>query len=1186
MSERALTPSQHEAVAHERGDACVLAGAGSGKTLVLTQRYVALARRAGADVRRIAALTFTEKAAAQMRVRIAAEFASSPDLAARAHDVEFAPISTIHAYCARLLREHAIEAGLDPSFDLLDEAGGRMLREDVFLALERRLRRHRDPRLALLRRLGGEGAWRDVVALHDRLRGLALAPSQMTLARGSTSLVDALAGLQRALDDADVAVGGIGLVGDDLEAFVESRARLPDPALLARATDEAVRRAARAAEPVSVNDIFRLPPRMPKTVTAARSAIPPAYAAVEAALLDEVAAREIDAPLRSLLCEYDAALAHEKRARGVLDFADLELHALALLDAHAARGRALPGRPLGLLVDEFQDVNPVQARILDRLVAPGGSRRTDLFAVGDPRQSIYRFRGADVGVIDGLWQRVEPAGRHRLTDSFRSRPELVAFHGALFRDLFAADGGVPYEPLEARAAFSDATTPIPVEFELVVAPASSGRTPVEAEAERVADRVVRWLDGSTPRTKLSPGGPADPREAVRARDVAILLRARSHLPVFERALAARAVPFHTGKGRGFYDTAEMRDLVHLLRVIHDPTDAFAVAAWLTSPAVGATDEDLLAVFATRPREPLALAARRPALAPGVRAIEDLRRIAAGARLEDLLAEAMARFDLVATALAQDGGARRAKNLEKARVLARRLDEEGGHGLFDFLRHLADLTAREIDEAEAAAGAPDDAVSLLTVHAAKGLEWPCVVVCDTSRKEPSWSPTFLVDADGRVGAKVRDALDGVARRTGGHLALSALDSAAAARESTRLLYVALTRAQERLFISTSVKERKKDGDPARLAGWGATLWRAFHAHADAGLHRETIGGAPVDVRVVDLATEALPPATAHARALPSEPSFDEAAYAEARDRIVHPVASLRRTPFVVPISDVLLFARSPARYYDERILGAEPVVRTRVPRLDRDDPAMEPARDEREPTGEEVFESRRDEGLLDGDVATPDGIDRAALGRAVHRALERYAPRSDVGALVAAAIADEFPVGAPAGAAERARAMVERFLRSATGRALEAALRAGANVRREAAFHARIAFPGDARVGPYGSLLVKGTVDLWLPGPDGRIRVVDHKTNSPRGTFSTPDALVAHYALQLRLYALAVERVTGADVAGASLLLLDPEWGSGVPVEADVDVSGERLRETRVLCQAFATAMLEDRYPERWTDLLA
>ncbi len=1194
-----LTPSQASAVDHAAGDALVLAGAGSGKTTVLTERYLTLARREGALVRRIAALTFTEKAASEMRERIAAAFAAAPDLASRARDVEFAPISTIHAYGARLLREHAVEAGIDPTFDLLDETGATMLREDVWSKLDRRLRRRGDERRKVLRRLGSETAWRDVLDLHVRLRGAALTIERVHIVSSGPSLADALVELRRALDDVDVQVAQAGFAPDDIKAYLASRVKLPVEASLAVATDDAVRRASRVAGAKLVGDVLVLPKKRPKTVTAARNAVQAAYEVVVASLLDEIAKREIDEPLRSLLVEYDAALEREKGERGVLDFSDLEVRVLALLDRFAARRRVLPGRPLELLVDEFQDVNPVQAAILERLCGAGLGRRVDLFAVGDPKQSIYRFRGADVGVIERQFAQTGVDGRHQLADSFRSRPELVAFHNALFPRLFAAtaDPGapaVPYEPLVSRAEFVDRDTPIPVEFALVVCPSASGRTRSEAEADVVADRIVAWTREGTLRTKRERGrSPSAPRPLGYG-DIAILVRARGNLPAFERALAARGIPFHTGKGRGYYDTEEMRDLVHLLRVVHDPLDGFAVAAWLASPAVGATDEDLLAVFGGkgaggRRESPLVAATRRPALKAAVDALHRLRTFAAGSRLEDLIQRAMSTFDSIPTALLQEGGARRAKNLEKALSIARRLDEEGGHGLLDFLRYLSDLKDHDINEAEAAAGAPGDVVSLLTIHAAKGLEWPCVIVADTNRRDRHGTPAFHVARDGGVGWRVRDPLDGVTRAPGGYAALAETDAAADARESTRLLYVALTRAEERLVVTTSCIGRNKDGGPSRLSGWGKTLWETLDAPSSAGTHVVPGFGAPIDVRVLDFTPgegevravlAAAPPATR----LPVAAAVDLAGFAAARARIAAPVSHLHRTPFVVPISDLLLFAQSPARYYDERVLGADPVVRTRIPRRERDDPAARQRHDDGGSAGEDSPDMAR--ASRDDDEREPlDGVDRAALGRAVHRALERYRPGVVVRALVEASIIEEFPVGSAA-AAPLALAMVERFLDSATGQALDHALRAGHAVRREAAFHARIRFPDEAQVGPYRSLLVKGAIDLWMGAADGKILVLDHKTNSPRGRLKSPAALVEHYATQLRLYALAAERVTGKDVAGAKLLLLDPDWGRRVPVEATVDVSGDALRETRDLCRAFAVSMLEDRYPPRWTDLLA
>jgi len=172
----------------------------------------------------------------------------------------------------------------------------------------------------------------------------------------------------------------------------------------------------------------------------------------------------------------------------------------------------------------------------------------------------------------------------------------------------------------------------------------------------------------------------------------------------------------------------------------------------------------------------------------------------------------------------------------------------------------------------------------------------------------------------------------------------------------------------------------------------------------------------------------------------------------------------------------------------------------------------------------------------------------------------------------------------AGAGALALAMVRRFLRSRAAAEMAEALAAGRDVRREAAFHARIRFPGGAVVQGFDSLLVKGSVDLWLPDADGRVRVLDHKTNSPRGGVVTPAALAGLYGTQIRLYALAAERVTGREVAGGDLLLLDP--GFGDDLEVPVDVSGPALEDARRLCQAYALAMLHQRFPPDWRALLA
>jgi hypothetical protein len=289
-----------------------------------------------------------------------------------------------------------------------------------------------------------------------------------------------------------------------------------------------------------------------------------------------------------------------------------------------------------------------------------------------------------------------------------------------------------------------------------------------------------------------------------------------------------------------------------------------------------------------------------------------------------------------------------------------------------------------------------------------------------------------------------------------------------------------------------------------------------------------------------------------------------------------VAPLGHTRFVVSVSDLLAFAESPQRYYVERVLLAGVrAAGTAVWDAPPDDVAGD---------GDDAPDAgRRLERLEAWDEPRDTGSQaRAAIGRAAHAAIAALGPDDDAvpaGALEAAVLEE----GGDAAFAEVVRTLVQRFAASPTGARMRAALAAGADVRREVALHARIRFPGGEPVGGLDSLLVKGSIDLWLPDEDG-VLLVDHKTNLRGARFAAPEDLAAHYAWQLRLYALAAERVLGADVGGAHLLLLDPSWGPAA-LEVPIDVSGGRLEETRRLCRAFAVAELEGRYPADWRTLL-
>ncbi len=1190
MSLPQLSPAQEAAVRYAFADALVTAGAGSGKTRVLSERFVHLVEKRHVSLRRLAALTFTDKAAAQMRERIAKLFrlrAAEADgdeaeaLEAWRADVEFAPISTIHAFCASLLRQHAVEAGVDPAFEVLDAVEADLLRDDAAALAEQRLLAAAPEDLAVFHSLSGDTR-SQMLRLLDLIRGAGVTPDELTWHAGDADVDAALVAAEEALADWQLAgqelsperqpahadacalVGGLlGSLrtGEDIDPFLTGQAEAAVKALSG--------------------------PRR-KVYSAPRTALMNALAAIRAAVLDGWVPQVILPGLKRVLATYDDTYHTLKRARSALDFTDLELGAREVLRRAAVSGRALDLAPRGLLVDEFQDTNPLQAEILDLL-----RERAPQFSVGDPKQSIYRFRRADVGVILAERERVGAAAVHPMNASYRACAPLVAGVNAIHTRLFA-DGraGVAYEPLESKATYLDPDGPV---LDVAVFDAGRGGSADEgreAEAAWVARRIRTLVDEGTPRLRPDADDPTRSVGPTRFGDVAILFRAAGSLDVYEAALEAEGIPFHTQKSKGFYQAEEIVDLLHVLRVVHNPEDRFALACTATGPAMAATDAEVLRWFGPGEGTPWTRM-RADARSGGPHAeafatLERLRVEAAGGSLATAVEHALLDLGLYETALLMPGGDRRAANLRKAVELARRLDRGRRRGLGDLLRHLAELRDREAAETEAPIGGEaDDVVRLTTVHGAKGLEYPVVFVADIGRSVGGGAPpSILFDGEGGIAAKVIDPLEGRALAPAGYEAIAEAEKDAEAQEALRVLYVAMTRAEERLVLTgwcKGITGRGAARKPSYLSGWGAELWPALGASCEHGtneLRLDAGDGTQAIVRVALIDAGDVP------RPAPRAPVHGDIAVEDETRReaenlwaaAAEPVAPLGHTRYVVSVSELLTFAESPQRYYRERVVlgGASAALSAAwdrpVPEMDGDtataaDTGLRAAR----------VEDWDEPGELHG------GVDRAALGRAVHAVIEHLSARDEriPGWVLERAVSAEGGDDAFAAACET---MALRFLASPTGQRMRAALVAGEDVRREVALHARIRFPGGEDVGGFDSLLVKGSIDLWLPSDDG-VWIVDHKTNRAGGRFTTPEALADHYAWQLRLYALAVERVLGRDVAGARLLLLDPGWGAEA-VEAEVDVSGERLEETRRLCRAFAVAELEGRYPEDWTSLLA
>jgi ATP-dependent helicase/nuclease subunit A len=859
-----LTADQADAATATDAALVVTAGAGSGKTRTLAARFVGLLA-AGYPLRSLVAITFTDKAAREMRARIrrlvvdwlaACDPAEQPRWQEILAGLDAARIGTIHSFCAGLLRAHPAEAALDPAFAVLEENAAAVLKAravDAAMAwaaadpeasalfgplTEFRLRA--SVQALLDRRLDAQAAFQamgdDPLAVWaDALR--AWLDAALT-APGWREPLAALAGLQARRED------------DRLE---EARRQVLDTwagvqAALAMGTwcaagqwDAVLEGLAMLRQAIVTGGV--------KThwdagaLAAAREAMAGLRACFDgrmALLADRkkplrwALDRQAAALLPLLRATFEQALAGYARAKteqNALDFDDLEALAADLLAGNAAVRARWQQEVRAVLVDEFQDTNARQQQIVYALSGfpdpkglgrPLGSR--SLFVVGDAKQSIYRFRGADVAVFRDVQADVIVAnGRQIDLDlTFRAHEPLVKALNALLSPILGEvdDAGRPFEvPFAPLQAFRDAPRPgiePPfVEFHLGLGEnAEEGR---QAVAQALAHRLRELRD----------------REGIAWGEVALLFRASTGFPPYEDALERAGIPFVTVAGRGFYERPEVRDLLNALAALSDPTDDLALAGLLRSPAVGLADAALYRLrFGADGRRRGFWAALHDV--PGELDLPDAARAAfAGTLIADLaplagrvpvavLLKRLLDASGYRAALAMAGGERLLRNVDKL------VDDAYHSGLvnvsefLEYVQTLRDVGARESEaplEADAA-GESEGAVQLMTVHKAKGLEFPVVVVADAARGSGARQPPILAEPDWGVLPDLRDEDGRPVLFQLASLRQAEMDEA----ESRRLLYVAATRAQEKLLVSGQAKISTARSDPGRLLldGWLAWL----------------------------------------------------------------------------------------------------------------------------------------------------------------------------------------------------------------------------------------------------------------------------------------------------------------------------------------------------------------------------
>jgi ATP-dependent helicase/nuclease subunit A len=922
--ESLLNEEQLEAVEAE-GSVFVSAGAGTGKTSVLVERYVRAVCERGIDVDSILVITYTRKAAGELRTRIRAALRERgrPDLA---RELDGAWISTIHGFCSRLLRAHPFAAGLDPRFRELEDAGAAVLRGEAFERALDVFCAGGDPeRLRLLATYRADGLRRMLTGVYETLRS---AGRELVLELGERSSVEAAVAALR----------------------TEGQALMADPS----ATETQRRNAGEALRVVSDESppekLVDLSPFATRGVRAA--AFESARKDAERAALEELAALDRDL-LQELLERFAAEYAAAKRRESSVDFEDLQLAARDLLRDDATVREATQLRFRMVMVDEFQDTNRLQCELIDLVAHPD---LTEIFTVGDEFQSIYGFRHADLEVFRE--RRARASNLLALTRNYRSRPQVLAAVNHLFGETFGGD----YQPLAASAEFADPVFGHPVEL-LVTDKASFSETSEHwrtGEARRIASRVRELVDS----------GEADPGEIV------VLFAAGTDAERYEEALRREGLPTYRATGRGYFGQQQVVDLLAYLRLLHNRYDDVALTTVLASPFVGVSNDALVLLRRHASRRPLFTALERALpeqlaasderlLRAFLQRYERLVRASARVGLEALCDRIVSEHDYDLAVLARWDGTRRFANLRKLGRLAREYEAVRGADIEGFVRFVRDQDALGAKELEAVAEEEGGgAVRLLTIHGAKGLEFKVVVVADAGRDVggPRGPDEIVALSDGRFGFRMVHPTRGDRRAVFGWDDVRQAAGEQEREERLRLYYVAMTRAIDRLIVSGAI-DPGRSADRSTPIGWVLERLAAHDSVVEAG-------DAPIelergDARFVLTVARHRPDAEVVEDAVGEEAAedselqlqlFDEVVSGRPRLGIELPALAEIPTP---PLHDVrrlsysalALFERCSYRFYAERVLGL---------------PRREPA---------------------SGDRASAGALAATEIGDAVHRLLE-------------------------------------------------------------------------------------------------------------------------------------------------------------------------------------------------------
>ncbi|MFH0986152.1 MAG: UvrD-helicase domain-containing protein [Candidatus Omnitrophota bacterium] len=1110
-----LTKNQKTAVQSIGKNILVSAGAGTGKTRVLVERILHLLCTQKATLTELLVLTFTEKAAHEIKKRLSRSFRDL-GLEQPRRDLEKAAISTFHGFAARLLKEHPVEAGVDPDFRVIETEQSELLKEEAMREMIAKLYAEKDGAFEFLPAYG-EAVARDGIlkvfsaARHEgkRLRDFFLESEKLEKEiseKREKELSSEARELCFKLEEIDRPswerfLGHKTWDRETLRDFGEWSALY-----------KGKRKAGWKEWRALLADLAAL--RLGPLTTPWKERF------------------------EKLALAFESAYGTKKKEKGFLDFDDLQMKAVELFRTEKPALERLRERYQRgfkfILVDELQDTNALQMEFVE-LLSPGNN----LFMVGDYKQSIYGFRGAEPGIFrdrENIYKAGAEGMRIFLSESFRSDPPVLDFVNSFFKTLWDEDG-FSFDPLLAGP---DTCHLLKKQMKDKDGGVSEKKAVLEGPAVEILVTELRENEDMRCARLREAGAIAArirelyEKEKVPYGDMAVLFQAMTLSGIYEDAFKSAGVPYFIVAGRGFYEQPEIQDIVSFLSHLDRPLADIPLAATLRSPFFHVTDDTLFWLSrhakAKHEEAPLfhamKMLERIQEISP-----EQKARLEAFRELTSVLDEIKDRIPLSElidkilegtgyelSVLMDPKGVRRYANLKKLVAMTREYETFERMPLSSFLNILKRLKAQEVRESEAqiALETGAEAVRMMSVHAAKGLEFPVVFIADMGRLgSRSDSKAVIAHAAKGYAMQIPGEEDPETRRP---YFFKWVDDVIARRENEewkRLLYVAMTRAESRLFLSGVHKKKKQEKESFReMASWMDWVMAICGDMPLAQVTQDPGGVEKPRGRTQD---------DLGSRVEAFIKDMERKGDASAGPQVLAPGVALPRS-IDLPVSAYVLFQKDPGAFWRTYQVGWSVLVQDFSEGLTRTAPISATQKlksigtvGESEWSGEEA-------------IFKEDDFSAADFGTAMHGFFEHWDLKDPESALEPERLERVF--GRFGGDAVKDAG---KILRDFMKQPIFQELRKAKQIKRE------IDFVLNERHG-----LIHGKIDILLEDAKGHWHILDYKTAAGDEASAEKSA----YDLQLEIYALAAERILKLPVRSAIIYYLKNQKAVTIPFSAE------------------------------------